>query len=341
MPIVLRNTTSGRQHPVWKPSRLPRIPDRNLNVCFFTYPSVDDAEKGRRVGGCGFFAAVPVNGDDKPPYWIYAVSNKHVVKAAPVIRVNTVSDGTEAIDLAPTDWVWPDGADDFAVAPISAEQSYKYTTEPLNRLVDEAAIAEHSFGVGDEVFSIGRFVDSGGRGRNLPIVRFGNVAAMPEIPVSDAGTIRPSYLVEMRSRTGYSGSPIFIYIPQLLYEWVDRPRTDELKERIWPWVLGIQWGQFPIHDIDENGNVVKLSEMVGSGMTAVVPAWRIKKFLLEDPRLIAGRKAAQEALDAHIASADATSAPPTDAETDRANPQHKEAFTSLLSAAAQSKPQGD
>jgi hypothetical protein len=66
--------------------------------------------------------------------------------------------------------------------------------------------------LGDEVFFPGAFISHIGRKKNLPIVRAGCVAAMPEEPVEFFSPVRPAYLIEARSVGGLSGSPIFLHL---------------------------------------------------------------------------------------------------------------------------------
>lgn len=344
MPVEVRYTSNGHPFPVWKPSRLPRIPDHVLKSCIFLYRSVEDAKAGANTGGSGMLVGVRVDPDQPKPCWAYAVTNKHVAKNASVVRVNTLNGGIDTIDLDPTEWFYPeDGAGDFAVAPISIDKSYDYSMEPIERLLDDAIIAEHALGVGDEVLSMGRFVDLAAGRQNLPLVRFGHVSSMEEIRIKDDSKppiAQPSYIVEMRSRTGYSGSPVYIYIESRTMEWIERPPVADLRERWKPWVLGVQWGQFPIKD--EGGE--ELSELIGTGMSTVCPAYRIKEFLLKNPKLVAQRRVQRALLDdmpaARNTAASSASGPFVPAVA-ADEPQHREAFTSLLNAAARTKPQAD
>jgi len=340
MPVTMRHTSRGYPDPVWTPT-MPRIPDHVLDCCVFLYPSRAAAENGEPAGGSGFLVGISLAGDNAntPPYFYYAVTNKHVAKSAPNIRINTLDGKTDVIDRESAEWFWPKTTDDFAVTPISIQNGYRYSGEPIGRLVDDEVIADHAFGAGDEVLSVGRFVDTSGAEQNRPVVRFGNVARMPELPVWDDEGAHDSYLVEMRSRTGYSGSPIFIYAAQNMFEWVKRPETKTPQDRLLPWVLGIQWGQFPIIHTDMKMGEGKASDIIGSGMTAVVPAGRIKKFLLEHPGMASQREASRRAHKnrTHVDRSAAVETPQPSDES----PQHKEAFTSLLNAAAQKKPQAD
>lgn len=53
------------------------------------------------------------------------------------------------------------------------------------------------------MFFLGRFVTHDGKQRNLPTVRFGNLATMPWEPVlTERGLRQESFLVEARSLSG-------------------------------------------------------------------------------------------------------------------------------------------
>jgi hypothetical protein len=56
-------------------------------------------------------------------------------------------------------------------------------------------------------------VNHEGKQRNLPSARFGNIAQMPGEPIEFDGLSQESFLVEARSVAGYSGSPVFVYLP--------------------------------------------------------------------------------------------------------------------------------
>ena len=51
--------------------------------------------------------------------------------------------------------------------------------------VTEKLVEEHNIGPGDEVFMVGRFVAHAGTKKNLPIVRFGNIAMNPNEPTTN------------------------------------------------------------------------------------------------------------------------------------------------------------
>jgi hypothetical protein len=83
-------------------------------------------------------------------------------------------------------------------------------------LTQEKAVAL-KVGPGDEVYMVGRLLAHAGRVTNNPVARFGNVSLMPNVKelVRDGrGKDVEAYLIEMRSHAGFSGSPVFLLIPQ-------------------------------------------------------------------------------------------------------------------------------
>jgi hypothetical protein len=106
-------------------------------------------------------------------------------------------------------------------------------------------------------------------------------------------------------------------------------------------LLGIHWGQFPEEwelkhpdkiDKQERSHLITDGAYVAglSGMTCVIPAWQILE-VLDVPKL----------RDRRIAALRAARKAPISEAASRDNPAHKEAFTSLLNAAAKTKKQDD
>jgi hypothetical protein len=68
--------------------------------------------------------------------------------------------------------------------------------------------------LGEEVFITGAFVGRIGEKKNIPVVRVGNIAALPQEPLEFFSPHRPAFLLETRSLGGISGSPVFVnYFP--------------------------------------------------------------------------------------------------------------------------------
>ena len=117
-------------------------------------------------------------------------------------------------------WTFHPSGDDLAVCLISFDwQSMRFNFVPRSLLLDKETCTRFNFGSGDETFVIGRFINHEGKQQNLPTARFGCIAQMPIEPVDG----QESFLVETRSIGGYSGSPVFVYIPVL----TDRESVDD------------------------------------------------------------------------------------------------------------------
>jgi hypothetical protein len=127
---------------------------------------------------------------------------------------------------------------------------------------------------------IGRFINHEGKQRNLPTVRFGNIAMMPleKVLMSD-GLLQEAFLVEMRSLPGYSGSPVFWEIP----DFSRRPHSNKLEAMRYRGLLGIDAGHLPykgmVEDSFGNAHPDKLRVNLNSGMAVVVPAWKILELI--------------------------------------------------------------
>lgn len=305
---------------------MPRIPQKVINGVFYLYWSREDALAGRNPGGTGFI--VKYEGEN----WnrevlgnhFYGVTNWHVAcRGCSTIRLNTIDGGTDIIELDPSEWHFLPGKCDVAVVPLSLN----------GQIHDVASVSTHQFvanpgtgsrryvnahiGVGDDVFMVGLFVDHGGVAKNVPSARFGNVSmlANPQATIKQpTGHHGESYVIDMHSRTGFSGSPVYAYrtfgsdltdtrgvrfdelqidqfrnlanlanehFPSHLSGYIRAPQMFAL--------LGIHWGQFPerweLRDksslaesrkdlITEGGYVEGMS-----GMTCVIPAWQIFEVL--------------------------------------------------------------
>jgi hypothetical protein len=82
---------------------------------------------------------------------------------------------------------------------------------PTNMFMSPAMMVKERVGIGDDLFFPGLFTPRPGRKANLPIVRIGNISAMPDEPIEtiEHGVLPRAYLIEARSIGGLSGSPVF------------------------------------------------------------------------------------------------------------------------------------
>ncbi len=298
-PAVVYTGTGGQVAVLRK--KMPIIAETLKAAVFYLYPTEDAARNSERSGGTGFFVFVTSPTTGKKYY--YAVTNRHVIEKglSPVIRVNTFDGKFDTINLTIYDWQYhPNGAD-VAVAFIEddGDNQHIYVAMPTTWFVTQEVIQTAGIYLGNDVYMLGRFIHHAGRTFNMPSARSGIISAMPHpselIPIKD-GCPQEAYLVEMRSLSGYSGSPTFhnlkaaeFIIPfkffmETIYN-IEVPEDTRLRdEGDYVWVLGIDAGNFPIYeDVIEiaNGNENKTpyKAINHSGFSVVIPAWKIQETL--------------------------------------------------------------
>lgn len=291
---------------------VPRIPDIFLDGAFYLYRSVEAAKAGEKAGGTGFFVAV--RSEEKPgAHYLYAVSNWHVAMNGgfSVIRVNTLTGDSDIIELGPEDWEFdPQKGYDIALAPIQLNNTH----HRFGLVEREALVTRDRFfpggpdkspiGVGDEIFMVGRFVDHDGGVTNQPAARFGSISIGPSRLRSALGKDVETLCLDTNSRTGYSGSPVFVYrtafsdLGQLMELDDGKPNIPSIR-RPFLMLLGIHTGQFPEwYEYRENeatrgDEAASKGQVRGlSGMTRVAPAWCIDE-LLDLPKLKRRREASE------------------------------------------------
>jgi hypothetical protein len=277
-----------------------------------------------------------------------------------VIRMNTIYGDNDIIEYGPEHWEFSAATGyDIAVVPLPIKTSvHRYSLIPISGFVTTEKAAAAKIGPGDDVFMVGRFVDHDGGATNVPAVRFGNISSMPA-PIKQAtGKSANCYCIDMHSRSGYSGSPVFVYrTPGFDLEQIAQRKSDGGLSILTAGVnffglLGIHFGQFPelweisgkkkqTSEAAAPGLIVEGQYIKGlSGMTCVLPASSILE-VLQMPKLKALRDRADDAWEAKARREGfppvAESAPPTKADS----PSHKKAFNRLLGAAVKKKPQAD
>lgn len=260
---------------------MPRISDDYLQTVIYLYQSIENAKEGIATGGTGFLVSVPSSVENM--FYIYAVTNRHVIRRgkSPVIRLNMIDGSTQTIDLNGNQWIDHPDLDDLSITPIQIDiLKHKVKAIPVSMFITKKIIEEYSIGPGDDAYIIGRFVTHDGKQKNLPAARFGNIAMMPWVPVEHPdGILQESFLLEMRSLNGYSGSPAFVHIPpfRLL------PGAAELNTDSFTWFLGVDWGHLhtkeEVLDSKEKRLENRLFVKSNSGMTSIVPAWKLLDLL--------------------------------------------------------------
>jgi hypothetical protein len=138
-----------------------------------------------------------------------------------VILGNDRNGGTVKLETRDTDWISSGGEERIDISVCDLEntiESFDALTYTLPKATDHANnLKSNKVGIGDEVFLTGLFKFHKGKGRNVPVLRTGNISLMPDkgqLVNSSVGEIE-AYLVEIKSTTGLSGSPVFIMFGDL------------------------------------------------------------------------------------------------------------------------------
>lgn len=284
---------------------MPEINIQYLRCAIYLYPSRKAAEKGERVGGTGFLLAYPSEVEN---YHFYAVTNRHVIEEehSPVIRLNTKDGRMDVLEYEEADWIPHPEGDDVSVCPITFPlEAYKNTVFNWNLVALHERQVSAETHIGAEVFMVGRFVNQEGKQQNTPAVRFGNIAMIPEGKIElEDGREEELILVEMRSHGGYSGSPVFLAMPERPYEPQSRNPFPAPIPYSHIFLLGVDCG----HITDSQTVMVSNAEpdkqdephpeglyvVTNTNMSAVVPVWRLGKLLEDHEDLKMQRKTEDE-----------------------------------------------
>ena len=191
----------------------------------------------------------------------YVVTNQHVIDTAgcPVVRAVSHTSKVRIWDLSPSDWIPHPERDDVAVCYLNLwDEPEMFTSVDVDSFfLDFERMADLEIGVGDDVFMVSGLQNYDGGERNEPIMRFGSLALGKPIEVEqrERSRCQESFIVEMRSVSGHSGSPVFVWLPSHTTR-VRRPATARSEMRL----LGIDWG----HMDPKYGAIAN-----------VVPCWKI------------------------------------------------------------------
>ena len=300
----------------------------------------------------GFFVGYPVGNERATQYLVTA---QHCVMQKPSlqIRINTRNGQSEIYDLRSDRWSFhPDERRfvDVAVMPV-AISPFLFDVAQISLRKEGLTpeiISQHDIGVGDEVFFPGLFVHHSGQGRNLPIIRVGTIAAMPDEPITTRSGDLNAYLVEARSIGGHSGSPVFVNMEAPRNYSPAKPKASPLAgDDPKPYyLLGLIRGHLRAKDSGEYATADQTAKdlWVNSGIATVIPVQDIWDTLSqpeleeEEERMKALEKERARSVDVP----DFIELPASEAKSEGAeNPDHREDFTRLVSAASKRKPKGD
>jgi hypothetical protein len=272
------------------------------------------------------------------------------------IREN-LKNGTCIEQLLPRNIIWrfhpnEPRESDVAACVVNFSNDSDVHAIPLNgprgTLATKDVMKSMEMGIGDEVVIVGLFTSHYGIDHNVPIVRIGNLAAVQGEPVKTKYCgYMDAHLIEARSIGGLSGSPVFLMLPPVRYAMqasgdpgVHRRQTIFTSGQ-GMFLLGLVHGHFDAEGLNDDS----ISEDGGStggintGIGVVVPVEKILETINEPEWANERKLMILESRRASGAVADVDVTPSAEPVID--NPRHLEDFTSLLNAAAKTKPQVD
>lgn len=256
---------------------MPLINQNLLASVVFLFRTFDEARQRVRLGGTAFLVGKSIHGSEtvlgEMAYVPYLVSNRHVVfEGSSCVAAVNRRDGNppDIWDIDQEEWIAHPAGDDVAAVCVMGRHDsalHNLVFVPDDKFLTKKLIADCQIGVGEEAFMIGRFVNHQGRHVNEAAARFGCLSMMAQ-PIWHELFKRDqeSFAVEMRSRTGFSGSPVACYRTHATVLTKVPPGTNSFL-----YLLGVNWGY-----INENGE--------NSWLNGVVPAWKIVE-VLETPQL--------------------------------------------------------
>jgi hypothetical protein len=340
---------------------MPKLKRDILNAAFYLYreePTPSGKNKITGPWGTGSVIGRPIEGTRF--YHLYGVTNGHVAhkNGASIIRINTKNGKTRRLEYQLDDWQFIPHQDDIAIVDITDDlidgDEIAFIGE--REFISEKNLELYEIGPGDDVFMMGLFSEAHGGKRNIPVVRFGNIAMIannnalieedPDLPR------RPCHLTDMRSKAGFSGSPVFVYrIPEMD---LDRPPGMPLPLKPRPKVmglLGVHCGQFwertkvyktPIGKNEGLGDPINEGDAlyIQGAMNIVIPAWRVTEVLNLKGFEMARKKREPRAREEDLSRPQPESAESSPPAIDE-NPTHLEDFNRLVDVAARKRPQGD
>jgi hypothetical protein len=258
---------------------------------------------GLHEAGTCFFVMVRTEGSTHGT--VYAVTARHVIEQVKArsdgrkmyLRLN-LTDGTAAPGYLPSLDIWKfhptDDRVDVAVAEVGWTFNLDHLAYPMESFATSEVVAAQSIGLGDDVFVTGLFSSRIGDRRNIPIIRAGNIAAMPEEPVPTELGNAQAYLIECRSIGGLSGSPVFAHLGTTRI--VTNGETQDVEIFGGParlFLLGLMHGHFAMTPSYKKVSADKARDEINMGIAIVVPADVIREVLYQ-PELIAKRQAVAE-----------------------------------------------
>lgn len=289
-----------RYHLMKEGEKLMRVPDEVKNCVVFIGCLMNGDEK-QNIGGTTFLLSYPykrlINGRAKSH--IYIVTAKHVLDdfdektsdGIVYLRFNFMDKPAQWIPIERNKWIsHPDT--DLAILPanqLDDEYQFDHILVPESMIVDDAILENEKIGIGDEIIVTGLFTHQPGKEHNIPMVRSGIIASMPNEPIRVKWLKKDidAYLIEVYSVGGFSGSPVFVYlggrpiaIPITKNKIRIYERLVHFPEQTY-FSLGVISGHWTIKESETGfpNNTLTNEEKCNTGIAIVIPANKIKDML--------------------------------------------------------------
>jgi hypothetical protein len=191
----------------------------------------------------------------------------HAFGVVPVKHWHFHPDATRFVDVAVAPCGMPDQAD-----MVDLCLDFEAATDEI--------VKAKGIGPGEEVIIAGYFRYHHGTIRNIPIIRVGNIAAMPEESIqTESGPIQ-GYLIEARSIGGLSGSPVLVNLPPLRIVDQHVVKTEGPQY----YLLGLMHGHYTAKlntdtNIEEDLDEIK---RLNVGIGVVIPVQEILETIMQD-----------------------------------------------------------
>ena len=287
-----------------------RVPELILNCVGFvgevTHKGADGSVSGD-LYATGFFVSIPILEDSPVPRAAYFVTAKHVAKDLQnreiYFLVNQKGGGVTSIrNVIGNQWqLHPnDPTVDVAVIQVGVHPEADIDPVGVEHFGTRERLRELNIGIGDEVHSTGLFTPYPGEKRNMPILRIGNIAMMPEERIQTDLGFAEVYLIEARSLGGISGSPVFVR-PTINFELPPELVRANVKNAFWhghgATLLGLMHGHWDIKESEMNKAFFTHDRKhgVNMGIAIVVPAVKILE-TLNKPDFVEVRETMKEML---------------------------------------------
>jgi hypothetical protein len=270
-----------------------RVPDWVLNCVGFLAEKISangQPEEFNRIG-TGFFVTYHHPADSESMRFVWFVTAKHLVeeieKQGRKLGVLVAGKDKNPPRFLPLPrWYYhpTDSTTDVAMTLVVGYDSRDSLVSASTKvLLTSVSIEQQNIGIGDEVFMPGLFTFVEGTKKQSPIMRYGNLAMLPDEQIDTDRGFMDAYLIEARSIGGLSGSPVYVRKTlRLPYPSPDEEgRVQYLHGPGGFFLLGLAHGHWDIKESQLNSYSYEHDHKrgVNMGICIVVPAYKILDIL--------------------------------------------------------------